>query len=68
MTPQREIKPLDSKRIAEFEDAIEKAFDRNGEGWEYQAVSGSRVDLTKLQPNQKVCYGGKGFYILMTAK
>ena len=31
-------------------------------------IKGSKVDLTKLFDNQKVCAGGKGYYFLLTEK
>lgn len=50
----------------EIESAIGKAFDRHGNKFTYRAVPGTRVDLTKLKANQRICYGGEWFHILMT--
>jgi len=54
---------------AEKEQDLKHAESIHGSGYTYELKKGSRVDLTKLENNQRICASHiKGYHILMTKK
>ena len=53
---------------AETESVFEKVRAIHGDKYTYERREGTEVDLTELDPNQRVCAGGTGWHVLMTKK
>lgn len=54
---------------AEKEHDLKYAESIHGPGYKYELKKGTKVDLTKLDPKQRVCASAiRGYHILMTEK